>query len=453
MSELKQAGHYALKSFKIIPQSGTPAVDIKMLIHKFNIIESMSSGNVRGSAVVYDANDLITKMPIRAEEYIEISYTDYFDEEITETYFLYSITDVGYAKEDSPDMVKYTLNFVSLGKLFSENFRVAKTYRPTPTSSTISDYVKELFDEYYVKPVAAASKPTKEIDVTPTVGQQSYVIPRMTPEQAMHFFSRKAYTSDQANKSQSFRFFETRQKYYFATNEYMAQSVATGGVGYGTGAVDPRLASAAGIQGKSKIVYTRNYATDRTADAQTAAMSRLLALDFGVKTDTIGDINSGAYYRNAYEVDMINGTLNKVEYNHFEFNSGDLKFPHEQSFVDQYINKPKERFIIKDYASAGAPTGSHVPPDRNYSALHNVKTSYFYHYDKNKVSATIYGRNTIFAGSVITLELSKHTADATGQFQRDEERSGDYIIESVENLFSENIYTQKLVLSRSGIGA
>ena len=451
MSELKQAGHYALKSFKIVPQTGNPVVDIKMLIHKFNIVESMSSGNVRGSAVVYDANDLITKMPIRAEEYIEISYTDYFDQEITETYFLYSITDVGYAKEDSPDMIKYTLNFVSLGKLFSENFRVAKTYRQTPTSSTISDYVKELFDEYFVKPVAAAGKPTKQIEVTPTVGQQSYVIPRMTPEQAMHFFSRKAYTSDQANKSQSFRFFETREKYYFATNEYMEKVVATGGIG--DAAMDSSIAMRIGKRGKTIPIFTRNYATDRTADAQNAAMSRILALDFGIKTDTIGDINSGAYYRNAYEVDMINGTLNKIEYNHFEFNSGELKFPHKQTFVEQYINKPKERFIVKDYASAGAPTGSHVPPDRNYSALHNVKTSYFYHYDKNKVSATIYGRNTIFAGSVITLELSKHSADATDQFQRDEERSGDYIVESVENLFSENIYTQKLVLSRSGIGA
>lgn len=449
MSELKQAGHYSLKSFNVIDSSGN-RIDIKMIIHRFNIVESMSAGCVRGSAIVYDANDLITKFPIKAEEYIEIVYADYYDNELTETYFLYSITDVGYAKENSPDMVKYTLNFVSLGKLFSENFRVSKTYKPNSTSSRVSDYVKELYDEYYSKPLLDEGLPTKEIDVHHTVGTQTYVIPRFTPEQAMHFFSRKAYSA--LSKSQSFRFFENREKFYFATNEYMLEYVATGGIGYSQG-VDPSLAQAAGLKEKTVPIFSRNYASDRTAAGQDAAMSGIIDLDFGVKTDTVDDINSGAYYRTTYEVDMINGTMNKIEYNHFrQYTEDDLKFPHEETFVDKRINKPKERFIITDYAAAGNPGGYAVPPDKNYSALHNIKTSYFYHYNKNKVNAKIYGRNTLFAGSAIDLELTKHTADSTQSLQRDDERSGRYIIESIENIFDENVFTQKLVLSRSGVG-
>ena len=452
MSEdgLRQAGHYALKSFSIVGAGGNK-VDIRTLIHTFNIVESMSMGSVRGSAVVYDSNDLITQIPIKAEEFIEIIYEDYFGKELTEVYFLYSITDVGYAKEKSPDMMKYTLNFVSLGKLFSENSRVAKAYKPTGASSTITDYVKELYDEFYSKPVKEAKQPAKEIDVESTSGSQTYVIPRMTPEQAMYFFSRKAYSL--TSKSQSFRFFENREKYYFATNEYMAEVVATGGVGYGAGAVDPRLAQAANISGKSIPVFTRNYAPDKSAERQEAAMYELIDIDFGVKTDTVDDINSGAYYRTSYEVDMINGTMNKFDYNHFTYNEQGLKFPHEQAFVDQRINKPKERFIIKDYASAGNPGGEAVSADKNYATLHNVKTSYFYHYQKNKVNATIYGRNTLFAGSVIDLFLTPHISDGQKAQDPDAERSGRYIVESVENLFFENTYTQKLVLSRSGIGA
>ena len=85
MSEdgLRQAGHYALKSFSIVGAGGNK-VDIRTLIHTFNIVESMSMGSVRGSAVVYDSNDLITQIPIKAEEFIEIIYEDYFGKELTE---------------------------------------------------------------------------------------------------------------------------------------------------------------------------------------------------------------------------------------------------------------------------------------------------------------------------------------------------------------------------------
>ena len=267
----------------------------------------------------------------------------------------------------------------------------------------------------------------------------------------MYFFSRKAYSL--TSKSQSFRFFENREKYYFATNEYMAEVVATGGVGYSAGSADPGLAKAAGITGKSIPVFTRNYAIDNTAERQEAAMYQLIDIDFGVKTDTVDDINSGAYYRATYEVDMINGTMNKFDYNHFDqYKEDGLKFPHNKDFVDQRVNKPKERFVIKDYASAGNPGGTVVQQDKNYAALHNVKTSYFYHYQKNKVNATIYGRNNIFAGSVIELFLTPHISDGQQAQDPDAERSGRYIVESVENLFFENTYTQKLVLSRSGIG-
>jgi len=452
MSEdgLRQAGHYALKSFSIVNANGGK-MDIRMMIHTFNIVESMSMGSVRGSAVVYDSNDLVTRLPIKAEEFIEIVYEDYFGEELTETYFLYSITDVGYAKDKSPDMVKYTLNFVSLGKVFSENFRVAKAYKPNASASTIAGYVQELYDEYYVRPLQEVKLPTKEIMIDPTIGTSTYVIPRLTPEQAMYFFSRKAYSP--TRKSQSFRFFETREKYYFATNEYMEEFVATGGIG--NNALDPTIAMKIGQRAKTIPIFTRNYAPDKSAERQEAAMYQLIDIDFGVKTDTVDDINSGAYYRTAYEVDMINGTMNKIDYNHFTYNDDkpNLKFPHDQTFVDQRISKPKERFIIKDYASTGNPGGEVVGPDKNYSNLHNIKTSYFYHYNKNKVNATIYGRNTLFAGSVIDLLLTPHISDGQKAQDPDAERSGRYIVESVENLFFENTFTQKLVLSRSGIGA
>ncbi len=452
MSELKQSGHYTLESFKIIKGDKSNEADIRMLIHTFNIVESMSGGAVRGSAVVYDSNDLINTFPLKSEEFIEITYSDFYDEVRTEQFFLYSITDVSYAKQGSQAIVKYTINFVSVAKLFSENNRVAKVFKNDPATgkSLISDFVNTAYTDYYSQPIEEAGFKPKEIVIETTTGPQQLVIPRMTPEQTMHFFARKAYS--QNSKSQSFRFFETREKFFFATNEYMAEFYGKGGVSYTTG-VDPRLADAAGMKAKTIPIYRRNYATDRSPERQEAAMRELIELDFGIRNDTIDDINRGAYKKASYEVDLINGTIQKFAFDLVtDYDESGLALPHDTDFVNSRVNKERETFIIKDYASVGSAGGTEVLPNRFYPELYNKKTTYFYHYDKNKVRAKIYGNNKLFAGDIIELDLVSQ-AKGDGSQERDVERSGVYIIESIENSFYENIYTQKLILSRSGVGA
>jgi hypothetical protein len=66
----------------------------------------------------------------------------------------------------------------------------------------------------------------------------------------------------------------------------------------------------------------------------------------------------------------------------------------------------------------------------------------------------IYGRNTLFAGDIIELNLTKlvNTNINGNATEPDIERSGRYIIESVENVFEGNTYKQKLIISRGGIG-
>jgi hypothetical protein len=417
----------------------------------------MSAGSVRGSAVVYDSNDLINTLPLKSEEIVEITYSDFFDEVRTDQFFLYSITDVSYARENSQAIVKYTINFVSIPKLLTENERVAKAYKydPVTSRSLISDYANTVYDEYYSRPLREIGLTPKEIIVEPTTGDQALVVTRMTPEQTMHFFSRKAYS--QNSRTQSFRFFETRDKYFFVTNDYMTEYYAKGGIGYlgnsNYGLISPSEAASVGLKPKTIRRFGRNYALDKSPERQLAAMYELIEIDFGTRNDTIDDINRGAYKKASYEIDLINGTFQKIAYDHAEeYEDETLVLPHNKPFINERITKERERFIIKDYASTGAATGTEVGSNKFYPELHNKKTTYFYHYEKNSIRAKIYGRNDLFAGDVIELDLISQ-ADGSGKNEKDIERSGLYLIESIENNFYENTYTQKLVLSRSGIGS
>lgn len=449
-SALKQAGHFELLSFKVTNFERTKTIDINRLIHTFNIDESMSAGSVRGSAMVYDALNLLSEFPLLGEETIEITYTDFYDNKRIETYFLYAITDVSNGDENSGNVQRYKINFVSPAKFYSEDNELKKTYKPNSVSSTISDYVKEVYEEYYERLMTESQLKPKELVVEETEGSQSYVIPNYTPEQTMHFFSRRAMSSN--SNTQLFRFFENREKYYFATNEYL-NKVAKNFVGEGDGLLDPLLARA--VDKKTGIIpiFRLNYMPNVSADKQIIAMSEIISVDYGERVNTIDDINNGGYRRRTYEIDVINGSVDvsdTSQYDHLtEFKENGQRLIHSRQFVDRYVTKAGERFVIKDYSSTGATQGNMIRADQQYPKLHNYKRSNLYHYKKNQIGVTIYGRNNIFAGSMIDIEIN---VAKTGVIAIDKEKSGRYIVEAVSNVFFENTYRQKLTLSRGGIG-
>ena len=440
-SALKQAGHFELLSFKVTNFERTKTIDINRLIHTFNIDESMSTGSVRGSAMVYDAFNLLSEFPLLGEETIEIAYTDFYDNKRIETYFLYAITDVSNGDENSGNVQRYKINFVSPAKFYSEDNELKKTYKPNSVSSTISDYVKEVYEEYYERLMTESQLKPKELVVEETQGPQSYVIPNYTPEQTMHFFSRRAMSSN--SNTQLFRFFENREKYYFATNEYM-NKIAKNFVG--DGLVDPGFGRKAGII----PIFRLNYMPNVSADKQIIAMSEIISIDYGERVNTIDDISNGGYKRRTYEIDVINGSVIQYPYDHLtEFKEDKQKLIHTPNFVNKYMTKEGERFVVKDYSSTGATQGDMMRLDQQYPKLHNYKRSNLYHYRKNQIGVTIYGRNNIFAGSVIDIEIN---VAKTGVIALDKEKSGRYIVEAVSNVFFENTYRQKLTLSRGGIG-
>ena len=447
-SALKQAGHFELLSFKVTNFERTKTIDINRLIHTFNIDESMSAGSVRGSAMVYDALNLLSEFPLLGEETIEITYTDFYANKRIETYFLYAITDVSNGDENSGNVQRYKINFVSPAKFYSEDKRIKKTYKPNSVSSTISDYVEEVYEEYYKRLMTESQLKPKELVLEETEGSQSYVIPNYTPEQTMHFFSRRAMSSN--SNTQLFRFFENREKYYFATNEYM-DKLANNFVGYN--AIDPKLAREIDRKAGVIPIFRLNYMPNVSADKQIIAMSEIISVDYGERVNTIDDINNGGYRRSTHEIDVIHGSVDKSstpQYDHLtEFRENNQRLIHSRKFIDRHLTKAIERFVIKDYSPTGATQGDTMRVDQQYPTLHNYKRSNLYHYRKNQIGVTIYGRNNIFAGSMIDIEIN---VAKTGVIALDKEKSGRYIVEAVSNVFFENTYRQKLTLSRGGIG-
>lgn len=449
MTAFKPAGKYTLDSFLIYPiapdaevgvgESGlssdaikNKSVDLKLIVHTWDLTESFTSGHLKGTARVLDSEGIYYGYPLRGQERIRIVYTDFYGNQRTEDMFLYSITDIESGKESDDAVLMYTLHFVSFAKFWSDRYSVSRCIadgtRENRRYMPVSDQVGVLFDDYYSSDGRGTQK---GIIIHETDGIQKIVIPNMKPDKAMHLFSRKAYSS--IFTSSYFRFFESRDSFMFANVEEL---VFNGTV-------------------KKKLIHNAA-PPDQTPDAEAAKMNAILRLNFTTQIDTLKDLHGGTYYKKLAEIDITNRRVNDYEYKHLE-EYGEFNYPggkgvdrrlaHSDEFINTHLNNWETTYVIKDYADADMDNAHGIRPKTFYGDIYTNKISHTTDYNATRFNIRIYGDNNIVVGDLIEIEMPYFNVSG----DMDKERSGVYLVESIKNTFFENTYTQQMTISKGPI--
>jgi hypothetical protein len=360
--------------------------------------------------------------------------------------FLYSVTDVQPITTAKEALRVYKIHFVSIDKFLTERFLVRRGFR----DKLISENVKEIFDEYWINQANSYRKtPRKKLyynEYDTTVGKQNLVVPNYSPEQTMHFFARKAYAGE--GETQIWRFFENRKAYFFITH-------------------DDLIAEANASEPFSGEIqkYVRINIGDKTPGTEAITMQSILDIRQPTYINTLKDMLTGAYYSSLTELDIPNRTPTFVEYRYldeyenlvstsfFKKNGLTPRPRHSKKFVDEHLNTLRDRLVVRDYGSPNDPGGgAFVRPETFYTDVYNDKRVSYNHHDSNKMLMKIYGNNEVMAGSIIEIDLLKLDND-TENPKTDELRSGRYLVESVKNIFKEELYYQELTISAAGVYA
>lgn len=434
------AGTYVLKSFVIsaLTEDGRPntqesseSIDLKAIVHTWDLSESMRSGAIQGTAKVYDTPGVFYKFPLRGQERLTIEYEDYFGEVRTENLFIFAITDVNPAGSASDDILEYKLHFCSFGKFFSDRFSVqrciadgtgnARRYVP------ISEQIDTLFEDYYDD---GGEGTEKSILIHETEGPQKIVIPNMTPENAIHLLARKAYNSEYP--THMYRFFENRDQYYFVNLEKWIEDYDEESI--------------------LNFQYVKG-PPDNTPQEEARRMRYITNMSFGTYVNTMNSLTTGAYYRNTYEIDLNNRRTIDNNYSHKEEfknylyahkENERIHLRHTDQFIDQHLNNSHTTYVFKDYPDSDAPQAYGLRPRTNFAEIMNTRAATLFNMNENNISVTIFGHNKVVAGSIIDVEIPEFK----DQNDVDVRVSGRYLVESVKNVFVENNYFQNLILIR-----
>ena len=444
-----QAGFYVLKSFKIKPLIGElinndsinnsypEYVELSKVVTHWNLQESIDSPFISGSATIHESQDLLRTVPISGEEELEITYEDYYGDIKTTKFFIFSVEDIGPESSINDRMMKYTIRFCSVQKLHSDQKEIRKSWANTK----ISDMVRDIYDSFFI---TGNKDYDKEIEVEETDGEQTLIIPNLRADAAMQFLSRRAYSA--TNKTSLYRFFETREKYYFCTHEYLINKYA------GFEGLDD--------DARNRLFFIYNTVEDNTGPGQLIAQQSINNVNYGAKADAFVDMKEGTYRRNITELDINYRTRTTRLYDYVE-ESVDMKAPEKlkltrsKEFVNQYMSASvaPETVLISDFPQVGQNEGEGhmLKPYQHFYENYSVKPITNYHFAKNAFQIEINGRIELYPGMIINLDLYKFSTSVAGTRENDTERSGKFIVTDVVNSFSGASYKQQVMITKGGL--
>ena len=449
MNNQPNAGFYTLKSFQVKPlleeninrdsenASLPETIELAKTIQNWGITESMDSPFLSGYAIINESDNLLENVPLIGEEEIILTYEDFYGESATHSFFLYSIEDIKPAASTNDRMMKYTVRFTSMSKLAGDSSKIRKSYN----SQKISDIVEDIYETFMKTDEPKYDKP---IEIEETDGEQTLVIPDLRADAAMQFLSRRAYS--ERNKTALYRFFETREKYYFCTPEYLVEKY---------GDID-----AENDADLNPLYFIYNTVEDNTGMGQKIAQQSVNNVRYGNKVDTFHDMKQGTYRRIVTELDPTTRTRIERQYDYVE-EQADKEFPtpvklmHSDTFLDKYMamHTAPEQFLLTDFPQIGQSTGKDnmKKPYQYFYENYTSKPIVNYHFKKHQVSMEINGRIDLYPGMIINLELYKFRTTLSGQREIDHERTGKYIVTDIVNGFSGDLYKQQVILTKGGL--
>lgn len=418
---------------------GSKQEDISPAIVEFELMQSMDTVSYNGSITVLDAVGLLEGFPLRSEETLDLRIIAHdFGTEVNLKTHIYKIADM--VPSESNNSVLYVIYFVSNITYNASKRRITRAYR-----GKIDDIVKEVFDTYFARlgneqrtdqdprarsarqlpydtrKLAMIEEPERNFYIQSTGGQARPIIPYLTPTEAMNFLASRSYAGA-ACPSQTFRFFETLEDYFFVTDEYLIarNSAAT-------------------------VVDTLFYAPVSSLHPDSAAgqvnrIEDLRILNKGI--DTATDIFSGSYKNAIIELDLIR---RRVDILRFDYSTDDARYidmsgnprnlednPHTEAFRrDTFTDENARTFMVfRDYTRNGDnPTT--LNNDLHISEIISNRVSYYHHLHNTMIAASLKGRIDLRPGKIINLDIKQ--LNSASSIEVNDTLSGKYLIKTVSH--------------------
>lgn len=445
---------------ELISYDGSTRRDISSnYIYGFEINQSMETVAYSGTVEILDTSNVLEGMPIQGEETINLTLKA-MDLEI-ETSIAGIVHKVSNIRpRPSSNGVTYTLHFVS-----KQSFRASTRKVLTSFFTTPSVMARDIFRDNFspLKPAefndplllniplpyeslcynliksgdSPRDEPDRKLFVQPAKNRTQLIIPDLEPSEAMYFVSSRAFNP--STPSQTFRFFETIEDYYWCTDEFFIKRANNVGANDREKVPTLFFAPVVDLDGKN-------------AEAQFNRIEDLQILSKGIDTST--DIMSGAYMNRVVEIDLVRKKLTdslfdfeKTSYVDMSGKPRDLNAnPHTEKFRKDTFTKDNARtfMVFKDYSGNGdAP--SNIKKDQHFTNIVQNRVSYYHHLNNTEIIAKLKGRLDLRPGMIINLDI-KALDFVDSNVTINETLAGRYLIKTTAHAMDKGVLNTTIII-------
>lgn len=477
MADTPQIG--ALSNFKVVLTNfdRSKTVNITNLVLGLTITEDIFKNTLYGSVDIRDALDILSGetigFRISGQEFLELDYkVDLRGDPISLRFAVYAISNIQYKQNNT--VKEYTLSFASEEHLIDASSVVMKSYKKQH-----SDNLKNLLQDYLFIDKADTpfkGKRIKKIDkLEPTKGEQTVLIPRLSPLQAAQFLARRSLSDNPTFQSATYLFFENFKGFNFCDIEYLIQ------------------------EGEKKAAGNKNFEyffqtplhIPKDKLTQLVEVQTILRMEHKKYFDTVEKLKRGGFESDVIVYDFANqktipnrfrSTLFSTTANTVGTNStasantggaapvntpttttqaplllgstdGKAYPENTQDFFDAVTDKDNTTYrfnrgflILKDLTNTA--------PDTFLDQIYPARAAYFTLLAQNMFTIHTYGNPYINAGDVINVHIPAGSGTSQTQIGQDDSfLSGYYMVCTINHQFTQTTYTAVMDIYSNGMGS
>jgi hypothetical protein len=423
-------------------------------IGSFEITQSMDSVAWHGKLNVLDTSGILEGMPIRGEETLKLWIVAHDLETTVKLDAVVHKVD-GIKPLASGNGVMYTLHFISEDSFNASYKKVTTAFLKEPSEMAV-----DIFEQNFAKIIKPATskddnnKPlpyeakmyqkipankqqgdSRTFVVMPSKNKTQLIIPDLSPAEAMFFVASRCYNP--GAPSQTFRFFETLDGYYFATDEYFIKQANNN---------------------KAQITQL-SYAPIVDADGTNAIaqVERIEQLHIISKSiDSSGDMSNGSYRNEVLELDLVKRKVSLSKFNYDDASYIDMNGviktladnPHTKEYREKHFTESPRRFMAyKNFDSPGDLASSEVRPDQHIAEIVHNRVAYYHHLNNTQLAVVMTNRLDLKPGMLVKLDI-KALDGVQQNIEQNNSLSGRYIIKETVHQFANDKMTCSMRLAK-----
>lgn len=415
-------GNYSLRSILLTNFDRSEITDIRPVVEKMVISESIMASAVHGYLEIMDTDGLHLELPIFGQEKLEIQYSTESSDKYPNIVRKFTVYKMGDKVQVNLNSTKYKLYFVSNELIKSESAKIQKSYR----NLTISDIVKDVFST-----VGDSSR----LVVETTVNTQRIVVPFMSPFKTINWLSTFAVSG--TNPNTSYLFFEDQSQFRFTSIDSL-------------------------VSRSSKATFRRVPVQNPTVTGELKDRS-IQNIVANQMFDTIANLSSGAFGSTVQVYDPVTRNYRTQTFKYdTDFDSkkyledGDFKTVGLYTDTAEFLSSDAcRKFIITPTAQAESQyiqskrEDNEVFSKKREESL-NYRLSQIQQLAQIKISVDVPGDSNLTCGDIIEIVMPSFAIE-TKQKPDDVYYSGRYLIQNVDHVFVGNTYTCKMILLKDSI--